>query len=367
MKIFIYNIPELKQLLEYFEDPPFEMNMFDLFLKKLNKNYEIVNNLEQSDIAFIPIDYIKLIYGRTKKNQWHNVYVNMCDYCGQIDLVPKSQPQSIGIYEKEKYIKFFWDCFIKNKINLESKIPHFILYSYVLFEVSFEPIDESVFILSYEDKVSIFDSSELFDLGIKNRVIPIPYIQNHSNNLYGFYLPMVNKCVETKKEIDFSFIGTLSDKNRPVLSSSRSFLKNIVNKINIVGVDLIIETLFKTKYLFVLRGDTPTRINFYQCFAYDVVPVIFNSESYLYSKILPKEYSLNDSCLILPDKGILSDCDYANVVESIMTTELSNNQNYLDRIKNHKNIFNEINYFSDECKPIQNALNQVKLNGTKKL
>ena len=366
MKIFIYEIPELKQLLEYFENPPFEMDMFDFFIKKLNNNYEIVDELEKSDIAFIPIDYIKLIYGRVKTNQWYNAHTSMCDSCGQINLVPKSQPQAIGIGEKEKYIKFFWDCYIKNKINLKSKIPHFILYSYVLFEVSFESIDESVFILSYEDRVSIFNSPNLFDLGVKNRVIPIPYIQNSNDNWYGFSLPIVNEHVKTKKEIDFSFIGTISDNNRQVLTSSRSFIKNIENRINIVSVDSIIETLFKTKYLFVLRGDTPTRINFYQCFAYDVVPIIFNSEINLYSKILPKEYPLNDSCLILPDKGTLNNYEYSKVVDSIISSELSNNQNYLNKIKNHEHIFSQINYFSEECKPIKNALKQIKLNAKKK-
>lgn len=365
MKIFIYKIPELENLLDYFENPPFEMDMFDLFVKKLNTNYEIVDELEQSDISFIPIDYIKLIYGRVKTNQWHNVYTNMYDSCGQIDLVPKSQPQTNGIGEKEKYIKFFWDFYVKDKINLESKIPHFILYSSVLYEVSFESIDESVFILSYEDSVSIFNSPNVFDLGVKNRIVPIPYIQNPNNGWYGFSLPIVNEHVKTEKEIDFSFIGTLSDDNRPVLTSSRSFIKNIGDKINVSDVNSVIETLIKTKYLFVLRGDTPTRINFYQCFAYDVVPIIFNSEINIYSKILPKEYPLTDICLILPDKGILNDYDYAMMVDSIMSSELSNSQNYLNRIKNYKDIFYQINYFSDECEPIRKALNEIKSNAKK--
>lgn len=359
MKIFIYKLPELEIISEYFETPSPEMDMFDLFSNKLNSNYEIVDTLQESDIAFIPIDYVKLIYGRVKHNQWHNAYTTMHNACGQNDLIPKSQPPTIGIGEKEKYIKFFWDYYVKNNINLNLGIPHFILYNYVLFEVSFESIDRSVSILSYEEKVSIYNSPNVFDLGVKDRTIPIPYIQN-KNEYYN--LPQIDSHNTTIKEFNLSFIGTVMDNNRPVLTSSRSFMSYLKNRVYFSNLNSITDTLSKTKYLFVLRGDTPSRVNFYQCFSHNVVPIIFNDEVTLYSKVLSKKYPINDCCLVLPNKGGMNDYEYSQVVDSIISNELSNNQNYLNRIKNHKDIFSEVNYFSKECYPIQNALKKIKLN-----
>jgi hypothetical protein len=64
MKIFIYNIKELEEIMKFYESVPSEMDLFDMFLDKLKLKYEVVNDINESDIAFIPIDFIKLIYGR---------------------------------------------------------------------------------------------------------------------------------------------------------------------------------------------------------------------------------------------------------------------------------------------------------------
>ena len=363
MKIFIYKLTELEEISNFFENPSPEMDMFELFVKKLKTNYKIVSNVEESDIAFIPIDLIKLIYGRVKHNQWHDAYTKMHNVCNEQGLIPKSQPPTIGVGAKEKYIKFFWDFYVKQHIDLNSGKPHFILYNYVLFETSFESIDDSIFILSYEEKVSIFNSPNVFDLGIKNRTIPIPYIQNHNEN---YNLSKISSHNNTKKELNISFIGTISDDNRPILTSSRSFVKNLKNKIYYSSLNSISETLSKTKYLLVLRGDTPSRINFYQCFAYDVVPIIFESEVSLYSKVLDVDYSLSDFSLILPNKQNLNDNEYSEIVDSIILSELSTNKNYFKRVRNHKKIFSHINYFTRECKPIQIALKKIKSNATRR-
>jgi hypothetical protein len=361
MKIYIYKLSELEKIIEFFESPPPEMNLYDFFYEKLKSKHKIVNNLFDSDLAFIPIDFTKLIFGGIKNNQWHNVYTMMHNAPIQSNFVPKSQPPTFGIGQKENFIKFFWDGYVKNNINLNSNVPHFILFSYVLFEVSFEPIDKSVFILSYEDKVSIFNSENTFEIGTKNRMVPIPYIQN---DLPNYKLKKIKKYLKCDKKNDLSFIGTLSDENRPVLTSSRAFLKILNSKVLFGLFDDINEVLSKTKYLFVLRGDTPSRLSFYQCFAYDVVPIIFESEVDLYSKILCGDFSIMDSCLIIPNKNSMDDKQYSILIDAILSDELSDNKNYLNKIKNHKNIFNQINYFSRECFPIENVLKIIK-NGTK--
>ena len=153
MKLYVYKLLELDNLMLFFDTVPPEMDLYDLFISKLKSNYEIVDDIENSDIAFIPIDFIKLIYGQIKNTQWHNFYTELLNAEKYKELTPPSQPPTFGSDIKEKFIKFFWENYVKDFINLKSPVPHFILYSYVLFEISFEPIDKNVHILSYENEV----------------------------------------------------------------------------------------------------------------------------------------------------------------------------------------------------------------------
>jgi hypothetical protein len=356
VKIYIYNLLELNEIMNFFNSPPPEMDLYNFFYNKLKTNYTIVDSLDDADIAFIPVDFTRLIYGRVKDNKWHEIYT-LLDENNESNPTPKSQPQTYGIGQKENFINFFWSKYIKDLINKDSGIPHFMLFSYVLFEISFKPIDESIFILSYEDEVSFFDTLNTFDIGTGNRMIPIPYIQNENLNLS---FPKTTSHQKINKEINLSFIGTIFDENRPSLNKSRGFLNFLNNKISFYGFDNILDGLSKTKYLFVLRGDTPSRICFCQCFAYNIVPIIFESEVKLYSKILCHGVSIIDSCLVLPDKKEINDYNYSILVDDILTEELSNEQNYYNRIKNHKSIFHQINYFSEECIPVKNVLNKLK-------
>ena len=42
MKIFIYNLEELQDLMDYFHSPPSEMNLYDLYKSQLTKKFEVV-------------------------------------------------------------------------------------------------------------------------------------------------------------------------------------------------------------------------------------------------------------------------------------------------------------------------------------
>ena len=355
MKIYIYKLLELDVVMNFFDVPPPEMVLHNFFHNKLKSDYTIVDNICDADVAFIPIDFTRLIYGNIHNNRWHETYTFL-DRNNKNIPTPKSQPPMYGIGSKENFIKFFWENYVNDLLVKDSNIPHFILYSYVLFEVSFKPINESIFILSYEDSVSFFDTLNTFDIGTGNRTLPIPYIHNENLN---FSLPRITSHQESIKENNLAFIGTVFDENRPSLSSSRSFLNFINHEMIFYGLDNILDALLKTKYLFVLRGDTPSRVCFYQCFAYDVVPIIFESEVTLYSKVFSPGTSIIDSCLVLPDKKEIDDYHYAVLVSDILTRELLNEENYHNKIKNHKDIFHQINYFSEECIPIKNILNRL--------
>jgi hypothetical protein len=356
MKIYIYDLKNLENIMVFFESVPPEMDLFDTFLHKLKSKYEIVNDIDNADIAFIPIDYVKLIYGKIKDNQWHILYNQLKRHDKYSELIPSGQPPTFGVGNKENYIKFFWYNFVKDHISTESKVPHFILYNYVLFETSFESINKEIFILSYEDKVSFFNTTETFEIGTNNRMITIPYVLNE-NSLFS--LPQMEEIVYSRKLHDVTFIGSLDSENRPLIRYVRNFLMSLRSNLRIGDMINIKYELMNTKYLFVLRGDTPTRISFYQCLVYNIVPIIFEKELIIYQKMFTDDIDLLKSCLVLPNKNELSDLNYSTIVDNILDEELSNPNNYTNKIKNHQILFNQINYFSDECLPIDIALTKV--------
>lgn len=356
MKIFIYNLEELEDLMDYFYNPPSEMNLYELYKSQLTKKFEVVKNIDDCDLAFIPIDFTKLFFGRVKENKWTELYSLWLDKSSIDYPAPKLQPPTIGVDYKEDYIKFFWNNYVESFLNLNSGKPHFLLYSYVLFEISFEPIPKEIFILSYEKEVSIHNTVQTLRLGTHNRVIPIPYILNSNE---GYFLETVDSFKNEPKEYDISFIGSIEDKNRPLLTKFRNFTKFFGKRIHKTDTFNILETISKSKYNMVLRGDTPTRMSFYQCFANSTVPIIFESEMKIYKELSTDEFSIFDSCVVLPNKNNMEDEEYYNIVERILFKELSDEENYLNKVKNHKTIFNNFNYFSDECLPVENSLRKI--------
>ena len=367
MKIFIYNIKELEEIMKFYESVPSEMDLYDMFLGKLKLKYEVVNDINESDIAFVPIDFIKLIYGRITHINHHILYTHLKNYDKYSDLTPKVQPPTFGVGHKDNFIKFFWNNFVKNNINSDLKIPHFILYSYVLFEISFEPIDNNIFILSYEDEVSFFNTTTTFKIGTHDRMITIPYVLNENNSRS---LSNMEKIINCEKTRELTFIGALYSDNsedRPLIKRIRDFILLLNSEVYIGNMSNINQELMNTKYLFVLRGDTPTRVCFYQCLVYNIVPVIFEEELSLYQKIFTKDINLKESCLILPNKDGMSDIEYSKIVDNILNKELLDPNNYFNKIKNHERLFNQINYFSDECLPIEISMEKIKFNYSNRL
>jgi hypothetical protein len=367
MKIFIYYIKELEEIMKFYKSVPSEMDLYDMFLSKLKLKYEVVNDINESDIAFIPIDFIKLIYGSITHENHHILYTQLKTYDNYSDLTPTVQPPTFGVGHKDNFIKFFWNNFVKHNIKSDLKIPHFILYSYVLFEISFEPIDKNIFILSYEDEVSFFNTTTTFKMGTDNRMIMIPYVLN-GKPINSF--PTMTKIISCEKTRELTFIGSLYSDNsedRPLINRVRNFILNLNYEVYIGDMSNIEQELMNTKYLFVLRGDTPTRVSFYQSLVYNIVPIIFEEELSLYQKIFTKDIDLKESCLVLPNKDGMSDIEYSKIVDKILNKELLDPNNYFNKIKNHEILFNQINYFSDECLPIDISMEKIKFNYSNRL
>lgn len=357
IKIYIYNLENLEKICSTFPKLPPEMNLFDYFIFVIKNNYIIVNNINEADIAFVPIDFLKLIY--ISPHHSYSIVPKNCPPC----------PSSHNLKEKSDVIKFYWDNYVNDKLHKNSKIPHFMLYSYILYEIDFSYIPKNIYILAYENNVSYFNKIDnTNDENIDDRVMIIPYIHNENIKLnqkiiseYFFKNKELNDILKFKK-YNIGFFGEIFNPNRPVLSFYRGFIKYLnLNNLNYI-TDVITkfsEYAPEIKYLLVLRGDTQSRLCFYQCFAYGIVPIIFERETKLYSKLLTN--NILDSCLILPDKNI-NDEDYSKLVENILNNELTDPQNYLNKVKNHKEIFDDLNYYNfNECRPIFNIIENINL------
>jgi hypothetical protein len=180
----------------------------------------------------------------------------------------------------------------------------------------------------------------------------------------------MEKIVSCEKTRELTFIGAFNSDNsedRPLIKRIRDFILLLNSEVYIGNISNINQELMDTKYLFVLRGDTPTRVCFYQCLVYNIVPIIFEEELLLYQNIFTKDIDLKESCLILPNKGGMSDMEYSKIVDNILNKELLDPNNYFNKIKSHERLFNQINYFSDECLPIEISIGKIKFNYSNRL
>jgi hypothetical protein len=343
--IYIYNLHDLQKLCSTFPKLPPELELFDHFTHNLKKYYTIVENIDNADMAFIPIDFTKLLY--SPQQYFPPNY-------------PKLAPVHGVIYKKNN-IKYFWDLFVAPYIKCTKKTKHFIFYSYVLYDISFEYIPNDIYIFAYENKLTI--TSEFYSIETTSKLVPIPYPLNDN---FRYNQKKILKYKVYEKKYNIGFFGNFNRKRHlyhlfDLVKHYRQFITKLSYPIMIESGKNAVENLPKLKYLFVLRGDTPTRLCFYQCFAYGVIPIIFEKELDVIQKLLCPEINIKDSCFVLPNKENKSDEEYANIVDELLKKELGDDNNYLNRVKNHNYIFDNFNWFKEDDipKPVENIINYL--------
>lgn len=343
--IYIYKLDELEKMCSTFPKLPPEMDLFDYFTHNLKKYYTIVENIDNADMAFIPIDFTKLLYIGP-----HHSY----------SIVPPNcppTPPSYGMSYKKRNIKYFWDLFIVPYLKCTKKTKHFLFYSYVLYDISFEYIPSNIYIFAYENKLSL--NSEFYAIETTSKLIPIPYPLN--DNL-KYNQKKIKKYIVYDKKYSIGMFGSIN--RTKTLSYYRQFITKLSYPIMIDSGNNATKYLPKLKYLFVLRGDTPIRLCFYQCFAYGIIPVIFEKELDVIQKLICPEINIKDSCFVLQNNENKSDEEYASIVDELLKKELSVENNYINRVKNHEYIFDNFNWFKEDGlpKPIENIVNYLMKN-----
>jgi len=208
-----------------------------------------------------------------------------------------------------------------------------------------------------------------------NKIKIIPYILNENKHFKQSKIKRYSS--NSSKKYDIGFFGSLNGKHsdrpraastpppsRPVASHYRQFINylELDSKLTFILDEGINATKYlpDVKYLLVLRGDTVTRLAFYQCFAYGTIPIIFEADKELYANLLCPGINILDSCLILPNIDDKPPQDYAIIAKEIIEKELNDENNYLNKIKNHKEIFDNFNWFKEPLsKPVENIINYI--------
>jgi hypothetical protein len=355
MKLFIYQFTEINNFIRYLTNVVPEMDIFGLFYSSLSKLYTIVYDIDHADIAFINIDIVRIIYCIVDEKLIDTNYKPLPYYSSTFS----------GVEAKKYIIDYYFNNIVNPIINRNKNIPTFMLYNYVLFDIDFSSVPEFVKILAYETKVSTFNSDDLLNNGTHNRTVMIPYILNDNRYFNQERIDKFNINYKYTKQYNFGFFGCINnDNSRPILKKYRYFLKYM----NFTRLGLCVfgsgkdafNNMAKVKYLFVLRGDTITRLCFYQCFPFQVVPIVYETIATEYSKLT--NIDIRESMLIIPDynETKYSIEEYSNIVENILYMEIKDTSNYYNKIKNHEMLFNQFNYYGNlEMGPIKNAINKI--------
>jgi hypothetical protein len=354
MRIYTYKLPEYCIDKETYKSSTriYEIQETEDELYKQLTFHDMSVSLEDADIAFIPISFTMILY------LW-NTRV--------IDTFVKEYPHknlSIGNKStecKKRIIEHYWNLYVQPHLPIDRSIPHFIVYPYVLFDIDFSSIPYDIQICAYETKVSEYGIQFTRDLGTYERMIIIPYSLHSNKDRNQEKVLEYEDITATKKEMTLGFFGSLSDKQRPVLTDNRSIITELTSS----GTNIYINSSYdleiqkKLKYLFVLRGDTPTRLCFYQCFAYNCVPIIYKRDYFEYKKLF--SIDLAKYCVILPNYNkIDSRKVYIEKLQKILELELSDPENYTRKVKDYAQIFDSIHYFTETISlPVKQMLSKV--------
>jgi hypothetical protein len=243
MKIFIYNIEYDDRKVLSFEECTETENFINLYLR--NK-HTIVNDINKADVAFIPVWNASLRY--THPSLHRTLWVE--------SVIPQ--------------------------LHLNSNIPHFTTWCYVLYNENIDFIPSYIKVWAYEAEVTLPDQTIRIDNGCFDRMIIIPYNlkqQSHSacrmvkeTHLDSTLFSINNwkKC----KDIKLSFVGSIEDKVSEIREMRSNIVKDITKSIFDPQKIDPTDVYRKSQFALILRGDTPTRKAFYQAISCACFPII---------------------------------------------------------------------------------------------
>ena len=257
MKVFVYPTHDLLFEWPYFEECT---KVQDLFISELKS----CENIEDADLAFFPL---QLGSGFAQQRSSH----------AGLSRFPNLQWEW----------RTKWSKLIKNP----TKIKHFVLLSYVLFNINLSFIPADFTVLSYETEVTTNILGTLSNFGCYDRMMTIPYFIDTSK--FDVY-----SAVSIKK-MNILFIGSLAHANK-----YRTPLIHLLKPVCLEpSKDMPYLSLYATsKVSFCGRGDTPTRACFYQSILVGCRPIIFRHCLIHYKQLYGGDIiPIESLCLVIPD------------------------------------------------------------------
>ena len=223
--------------------------------------------------------------------------------------------------------------------EVRSRIPHFVIWPYVFYNVNISFVPQDIFVLAYEDiGVGSAPAHASYDNGCAQRCIVIPYLSKSVH-----IEPARYEQYKSRKLVSFvgSFIrssATRSFRSRIVshlresLPSSDFIFKSTDDELLPVhenGARLLPEhvdhsLVFKTSKLCLeLPGDTVTRKGFYDAIRYGCSPVILASSLKVYQRLLGGALPIKEAVVTLPDELVTHGVPLDGVIEKLRSAALS--------------------------------------------
>ena len=343
-KVYIYKVPEYFRRHHLgFEECTLTEKVFIDHISK----FHVVADITQADFAFIPALLASYFYAHNQDQSSFNAA------WATIKLAPE---------------------------DIRVKVPHFVLYSYVLINIDFSYIPKDIKILAYETEVTLLNlmstgskdgkleqkvedyrtSSNLVNNGCFNRIVAIPYnlaaqpsywktiteIREHifSEDLF------VDAWLNFDSRFELIFVGDLLSNRTDSLRVRAELIAKLEGAFR---GDLLVRDPRSTvisehykvgKLALVLRGDTPTRKAFYTALAMGCIPVIFESGLIHYAELYGGYLDVESAVVTIPDVYTSVDSDYVNLLEKRIKQILKNKDFLRRRLENGIKLFNNLNY-----------------------
>jgi hypothetical protein len=238
-----------------------------------------------------------------------------------------------------------WDRTVKPLLKLDSGIPHFTIWAYVLWNEDLSYIPEQVTIWAYESEMSVTKSTKCVDGGCGDRMVIIPY--SLSSQTHVACRSVTDTNVDLSQFDHTTWPQTRTTKltffastfESPNTNTSPRVLRNVLASTlraaiyNPQSTDP--NTIFpKSQCVLVARGDTPTRKCFYQALAHGCFPVVTQDAFVVYVDLFRGNFAreISDVSIVLPDHGLENPPD-SSWLDVQLAKKMEHLQHHLDTMK----------------------------------
>ena len=183
-------------------------------------------------------------------------------------------------------------------LQLDSGVPHFTVWAYVLYDIDLTYIDPSITVWAFETEVTMPDQTVRVNNGCFNRMIALPYhlecighetAQAVSDSIYDERV-FHESTWRALKQRQLSFVGNLDGRSylRRKRAEHATYYGAIISEPHESDPN---EVYRISQFALVARGDTPTRKAFYQAINHGCFPVITEDSLAEYTGLYRGQYA----------------------------------------------------------------------------